>query len=98
VREGLRGDCITFFAQGGSDALEAAVKFAKRATGRHQVIAFHGGYHGVWNASGSLTTGTAYRKGYVPFMPGVIQAPYPYAYRSTTCSTRPTPRPTTWRR
>ena len=79
--EGLRGDCITFFAQSGSDALEAAVKFAKRVTGRHQIIAFHGGYHGVWNASNALTTGTAYRKGYGPFMGGVIHAPYPYAYR-----------------
>ena len=79
--DGLRGDCVTFFAQSGSDALEAAVKFAKRATGRHQIIAFHGAYHGVWNASGALTTGTAYRKGYGPFMGGVIHAPYPYAYR-----------------
>jgi len=79
--EGLRGDCITFFTQGGSDALEAAVKFAKRITGRHQIIAFHGGYHGVWAASGSLTTGTAYRKGFGPFLAGVIHAPYPYAYR-----------------
>lgn len=79
--EGLRGDCITFFTQGGSDALEAAVKFAKRVTGRHQIIAFHGGYHGVWNASVALTTGTAYRKGYAPFMGGVIHVPYPYAYR-----------------
>lgn len=78
---GLRGDCVTFFTQGGSDALEAAVKFAKRVTGRHQIVAFHGGYHGVWNASGALTTGTAYRKGYGPFMGGVIHAPYPYAYR-----------------
>ena len=79
--DGLRGDCITFFTQGGSDALEAAVKFAKRVTGRHQIIAFHGGYHGVWNASNALTTGTAYRKGFGPFMGGVIHAPYPYAYR-----------------
>ncbi|NVM90517.1 4-aminobutyrate aminotransferase [Variovorax sp. SG517] len=79
--EGLRNDCITFFAQSGSDALEAAVKFARRVTGRHQIIAFHGGYHGVWHASNALTTGTAYRKGYGPFMGGVIHAPYPYAYR-----------------
>lgn len=78
---GLRNNCTTFFTQGGSDALEAAVKFAKRVTGRHQIIAFHGGYHGVWNASVALTTGTAYRKGYGPFMGGVIHAPYPYAYR-----------------
>lgn len=79
--DGLRGNCITYFAQGGSDALEAAVKFARRVTGRHQIVAFHGAYHGVWHASGSLTTGTAYRKGFGPFMPGVIHAPYPYAYR-----------------
>ncbi|BFO55027.1 MULTISPECIES: aspartate aminotransferase family protein [Comamonadaceae] len=79
--EGLRGDCITFFTQSGSDALEAAVKFARRVTGRHQIIAFHGGYHGIWQASNALTTGTAYRKGYGPFMGGVIHAPYPYAYR-----------------
>lgn len=79
--EGLRGDCVTFFTQSGSDALEAAVKFARRVTGRQQIIAFHGGYHGVWNASGALTTGTAYRKGYGPQMGGVIHAPYPYAYR-----------------
>jgi 4-aminobutyrate aminotransferase len=79
--DGLRGDCITFFTQSGSDALEAAVKFARRVTGRSQIIAFHGAYHGIWNASGALTTGTAYRKGYAPFMGGVIHAPYPYAYR-----------------
>lgn len=79
--EGLRGDCITFFTQSGSDALEAAVKFARRVTGRHQIVAFHGGYHGIWQASNALTTGTAYRKGYGPFMGGVIHAPYPYAYR-----------------
>ncbi len=78
---GLRGDCITFFTQSGSDALEAAVKFARRVTGRHQIVAFHGGYHGIWQASNALTTGTAYRKGYGPFMGGVIHAPYPYAYR-----------------
>lgn len=79
--DGLRGNCITYFTQSGSDALEAAVKFAKRVTGRHQIIAFHGAYHGIWAASGSLTTGNGYRKGYGPFMPGVIHAPYPYAYR-----------------
>ncbi|HWI22060.1 MAG TPA: aspartate aminotransferase family protein [Baekduia sp.] len=79
--DGLRGDCITFFTQSGSDALETAIKFAKRVTGRNQIIAFHGAYHGVWNASNALTTGHHYRAGYGPFMGGVIHAPYPYAYR-----------------
>jgi len=78
---GLQGNSVAFFTQSGSDALEAAVKFAKRITGRHQILAFHGGYHGVWQASGALTTGTAYRQGWGPFMGGVIHAPYPYAYR-----------------
>jgi len=79
--EGLRGNCITYFTQSGSDALEAAIKFAKRVTGRQQILAFHGAYHGVWNASNALTTGNQYRAGYGPFMGGVIHAPYPYAYR-----------------
>lgn len=79
--EGLRGNCVTYFAQSGSDAVEAAVKFAKRATGRQQIVAFHGAYHGVWHASNALTTGDQYRSGYGPFMGGVIHAPYPYAYR-----------------
>jgi 4-aminobutyrate aminotransferase len=79
--DGLRNNCITYFTQAGSDALETAIKFAKRVTGRHQILAFHGAYHGVWNASNALTTGNQYRAGYGPFMGGVIHAPYPYAYR-----------------
>ena len=79
--EGLRDNCVTYFTQSGSDAVEAAVKFAKRATGRQQILAFHGAYHGIWNASNALTTGNQYRAGYGPFMGGVIHAPYPYAYR-----------------
>jgi 4-aminobutyrate aminotransferase len=78
---GLRGNAIAYFTQSGSDAVETAIKFAKRVTGRHQIIAFHGAYHGVWNASNALTTGDQYRKGYGPFMGGVIHAPYPYAFR-----------------
>jgi len=79
--EGLRGNCVTYFAQSGSGAVESAVKFAKRVTGRQQIVAFHGAYHGVWHASNALTTGNQYRSGYGPFMGGVIHAPYPYAYR-----------------
>jgi 4-aminobutyrate aminotransferase len=78
---GLRENCITYFTQSGSGALETAIKFAKRVTGRNQILAFHGAYHGVWNASNALTTGDQYRKGYGPFMGDVIHAPYPYTYR-----------------
>ena len=79
--EGLRGHCVSYFAQGGSGAVETAIKFARRITGRSQIVAFHGAYHGVWCGSGSLTTGDQYRQGYGPFMTGVIHVPYAYCYR-----------------
>jgi 4-aminobutyrate aminotransferase len=79
--EGLQGDCRTAFMQSGSGAVETALKFARHYTGRSQIIAFHGAYHGVWMGSGSLTTGYGYRHGWGPMMPGVIHLPYGYCYR-----------------
>jgi 4-aminobutyrate aminotransferase len=79
--EGLRGKCVTYFTQGGSGAVETAIKFARRITQRTQFVAFHGAYHGVWCGSGSLTTGERYRLGYGPSIPGVIHVPYAYCYR-----------------
>jgi len=79
--EGLRNNCITYFAQSGSGALETAIKFARRITGRTQVVAFHGAYHGVWCGCVAMTTGEKFHRGYGPFIPGVIHAPYPYCYR-----------------
>jgi 4-aminobutyrate aminotransferase len=78
--KGLRGKCVSYFTQSGSGAVETAIKFAHRATGRSQIVAFHGAYHGVWCGSGALTTGNGYR-GYGPMMPYVIHLPYPYCYR-----------------
>lgn len=78
---GLRDNCTTYFTQSGSGAVESAVKFAKRVTGKHQIVAFHGAYHGTWHAANSLTTGDQYRAGYGPFMAGVIHLPYQYCYR-----------------
>ncbi len=78
---GLRGDCVSYFTQGGSGALETAIKFARRITARSKIVAFHGAYHGVWCGSGSLTTGEQYRLGYGPSLPGVIHVPYAYCYR-----------------
>jgi 4-aminobutyrate aminotransferase len=79
--KGLRNNCISYFTQGGSGAVETAIKFTRKITGRTQIVAFHGAYHGVWCGSNSLTTGDQYRKGYGPFIPGVIHLPYPYCYR-----------------
>lgn len=78
---GLKDNCITYFTQGGSGAVETAIKFVRKITGRTQVAAFHGAYHGVWCGGNSLTTGDQYRRGYGPYIPGVIHLPYPYCYR-----------------
>lgn len=79
--EGLRDHCTTYFTQSGSGALETAIKFARRITGRSQIVAFHGAYHGVWCGSGSLTTGERYHRGFGPSIPGIIHVPYAYCYR-----------------
>lgn len=78
---GLKNNCISYFTQGGSGAVETAIKFVRKITGRSQIVAFHGAYHGVWCGCNSLTTGDQYRKGFGPFIPGVIHLPYPYCYR-----------------
>lgn len=77
---GLKDNCITYFTQSGSMAAETAMKFIRRITGRQQIVAFHGAYHGVGAASGSLTTGDNYHRGNLS-IPGVIHVPYPYGYR-----------------
>ena len=77
----LRNNSITHFAQSGSGAVETAIKFVRMITGKSQIVAFHGAYHGVWLGGNSLTTGNQYRRGFGPFMPDVIHLPYPYCYR-----------------
>ena len=71
-----------FFSNSGAEAIEGAIKLARRATGRTNVIVFQGSFHGRTVGTMSLTTSkTIYRAGYQPLMPGVYVAPYPYAYR-----------------
>jgi 4-aminobutyrate aminotransferase len=67
-----------FFANSGSEAVEAALRLSRQATGRPNVIAFHGGFHGRTVAAASLTTsGTKFRAGFSPLMSGVHIAPFP---------------------
>ena len=71
-----------FFSNSGAEAIEGAMKLARHATGRTNVIVFQGSFHGRTVGTMSLTTSkTIYRSGYQPLMPGVFVAPYPYAYR-----------------
>jgi 4-aminobutyrate aminotransferase len=79
VPQGLDG---FFFSNSGAEAVEAAIKLARQATGRTNIVVFQGSFHGRTVGTMSLTTSkTIYRAGYQPLMPGVFVAPYPYAYR-----------------
>lgn len=67
-----------FFANSGSEAVEAALRLARQATGRPNVVVFHGGFHGRTVAAASMTTsGTKFRSGFGPMMAGVHVAPFP---------------------
>ncbi len=71
-----------FFTNSGAEAVEGAIKLARHATGRPNVIVFQGSFHGRTVGTMSLTTSkTVYRAGYQPLMAGVFVAPYPYNYR-----------------
>ena len=71
-----------FFSNSGAEALEGAVKLARAATGKPNIIVFSGSFHGRTAGAMALTTSkTIYRSGYQPLPAGVFVAPYPYAYK-----------------
>ncbi len=68
----------TFLTNSGTEAVEAAIKLARHHTGRSDLIAFRGGFHGRSLGSLSLTASkTKYRRGFGPLLPGVHHATYP---------------------
>jgi len=71
-----------YFANSGAEALENAVKIAKAATGRQNIIVFNGSFHGRTHATMALTTSkTGYRTGFGPLPAGIFVTPFPYAFR-----------------
>jgi len=78
----IRGGVRTFFGNSGTEAVEACLKLSRYATGRSNVIAFLGGFHGRTMGSLALTSSKAMqRRGFGPLMPGVYHAPYADCYR-----------------
>ena len=71
-----------FFTNSGAEAVEGAMKLARRATGRSDIIAFVGGFHGRTYGALSLTASKAtYRRGMGPLLPGIHHIRYPYCFR-----------------
>jgi 4-aminobutyrate aminotransferase len=78
----VTGPAVSFFANSGAEAVEAALKLARYATGRSRYIGFLGGFHG--RTMGALAfTASKYtqQSRYFPTMPGVTHVPYPNPYR-----------------
>lgn len=71
-----------FFANAGSESVEAALRLARHATRRPNIVVFQGSFHGRTLGAASLTTSrTTFTSGLQPIMGGVAVAPFPYAYR-----------------
>ena len=67
-----------FYANSGAEITEAAVKLAKQATKRPNIVVFQGSFHGRTHQAMAMTTSkTGYRAGHAPLPSGIFIAPYP---------------------
>jgi len=74
-----------FYGNSGAEAIECAMKIARYHTGRQNIIAFLGAFHGRTMGALSLTASKPQQKRrFAPLVPGVTHVRYPYAYRGCT--------------
>ena len=79
----VKGDSKkVFFANSGAEADENAVKVARAYTGRPNIIAMTGAFHGRTMLTMTMTAKKAYTTGMGPLVNGVFRAKFPYLYRS----------------
>jgi diaminobutyrate-2-oxoglutarate transaminase len=72
---------IQFCGPSGADAIEAALKLVKIATGRGTMLAFHGGYHGMTQGALHLMGNLGPKRALNGLLSGVQFLPYPYDFR-----------------
>ena len=65
-----------FFSNSGAEAIEGALKFSRKYTGKNGIIAMTGGYHGKTFGALSVTYNEKYRKSFQPLLEGVKFVPY----------------------
>lgn len=65
-----------FFTNSGAESVEAALKFARKFTGKPGVISMNGAYHGKTFGALSVTYNEKYRKSFMPLLEGVKFVPY----------------------
>lgn len=77
------GPWSAFLSNSGAEAVEAAVKLARVATGRPVIISFRGGFHGRTAQTMALTTAKdVYRAAFEPLPGSVYHTKFPYCYRA----------------
>lgn len=70
-----------FFTNGGTDAIENAIKMARLFTGKQKILTRYRSYHGATFGAASAG-GDPRRHGHGPGIPDIVRLPDPYAYRS----------------
>lgn len=65
-----------FFCNSGSEAVEAAIKFARASTGKSKIICAMRGFHGKTMGSLAATWGQEYQKPFMPMLPGFVHVPF----------------------
>ena len=65
-----------YFTNSGSEAIEAAMKIAKKVTGRRQIVACENAYHGSTQGAMSLSGNPSAKVGYGPLLPDILHIPY----------------------
>ncbi|MDA8073816.1 MAG: aspartate aminotransferase family protein [Actinomycetota bacterium] len=73
AHDGLRR---VYFCNSGTEATEAAIKFARRATGRPRVVFCDHAFHGLTTGSLALNGGKDFKEGFGQLLPGATQVPF----------------------
>lgn len=71
----------SFLANSGAEAIEGAVKLAKKATGSSEFVSLRGSFHGRTHVALALTGQSKFSHTFHPYPPGFLKAPAPYYYR-----------------
>lgn len=67
---------VVYFTSSGAEAIEGALKTARKHTGRPQLVAFDGAFHGDTLGALSLGGNPLYRTPFEPLLPGVVRLPF----------------------
>jgi len=65
-----------FLSNSGAEAIECAIKIARKSTGRRKIVAVKGGFHGKTHGALSATWDAKYRKNFEPLVPDFVHIPF----------------------